>query len=696
MELILHIYTKNVSMELVMKKVFLGFFIFLILSVYAETNHDIYNELRQNPFASHFLSFEEFLLNDTYNRDYEPTDPPTGDIRQTAEFEQMEGVLVVYPLGIPISVIAELSEDTIVYTIVTTGYQNSCENTYQNNGVNMDNVEFINAGTNTHWVRDYGPWFIARDNQIEIVNFPYNRPRPLDDEIPVVVANYLGIDYYGMSVETTGGNYMCDGNFIGASTDLVYDENPSLSPADIDTYFLDYLGIETYHVTLDPLGDYIKHIDCWGKFLDVDKVLIGQVPESDYRYVDFEFVANYFAEQTTAWGNNYEVYRIYTPGGNPSTPYTNSLIANKKVFVPIAGSQWDDEAIATYEAAMPGYEVIGVSFNGWYNTDALHCRTRGVADRNMLYVEHFPLLGDQDFQTEYLIEAEIIPYSGQPVYEDSLIVYYNTEGADFIPVQMTNVTGNQYSAYIPGQTEGTEISYYLHAADEAGKSVDHPFIGLFEPHIFTVIGAPVPAELVVDPLSFNIEMQQDETDAALMELKNIGGISLTYSLSETADWLTLDPTSGTVNAGDSSDVVLTFNSTGLAADTYMCNIVISDDREETNIPVTLTVLGLGVENNSQLLANGLLGNYPNPFNPSTTISFSLDMNAYVQLSIVNTRGQKVRTLVDGHKISGQHNVVWDGRDNDGNSVASGVFFSVMGIDREDLDYTSVKKIILLK
>jgi agmatine/peptidylarginine deiminase len=104
------------------------------------------------------------------------------------------------------------------------------------------------------------------------------------------------------------------------------------------------------------------------------------VPESDYRYADFEFVANYFALQTSSWGDPYQVYRVYTPGDYPYTPYTNSLILNKKVFVPITGSQWDDEALLAYQAAMPGYEIVGIMHDTWETTDALHCRAKGIAD----------------------------------------------------------------------------------------------------------------------------------------------------------------------------------------------------------------------------------------------------------------------------------------------------------------------------
>jgi hypothetical protein len=518
----------------------------------------------------------------------------------------------------------------------------------------------------------------------------------LDDEIPIVVANYLGINYYGMDLEATGGNHMCDGISIGAATDLIYEENTNLTPTQIDQLVLDYLGLQEFHVTIDPLDDYIKHIDCWGKFLDVDKVLIGQVPETDYRYADFEYVANYFENQISAWGNNYQVYRIFTPGGNPATPYTNSLILNKKVFVPLTGSQWDDEAIATYEAAMPGYEIIGVQYGGWYNTDALHCRTRGIADRGMLYINHQPLLGDQDFQDSYTIEAEIIPLSGENLYSDSLLVFYRIDGGDFVSTPLISMGNDIYSAEIPGQPEGTLIEYYIHAADMSGRNANHPLIGSFEPHDFTVVNQPFPAELVVDPVAVIIELPQNTIDITLLELSNIGGMALTYSLQEPADWLSLNPVSGTILPGNAEDIVLTFDSNGLASGDYFCEIIISDDREETLVPVTLTVSGTNANNMISGLETVLLGNHPNPFNPSTTISFNLEKNAKVHLGIYNTKGQKLRTLINDNCAAGLHQIVWNGLDDEGNNVSSGVYFTILDVDDAGIDYTSVKKVILLK
>ncbi len=74
------------------------------------------------------------------------------------------------------------------------------------------------------------------------------------------------------------------------------------------------------------------------------------------------------------------------------------------------------------------------------------------------------------------------------------------------------------------------------------------------------------------------------------------------------------------------------------------------------------------------------GNHPNPFNPSTTIEFTLPVSGAASLSIYNIAGQKVRELTGGHLAAGAHSLVWDGRDSSGNLVSSGVYLSrlVMG------------------
>ncbi len=97
-------------------------------------------------------------------------------------------------------------------------------------------------------------------------------------------------------------------------------------------------------------------------------------------------------------------------------------------------------------------------------------------------------------------------------------------------------------------------------------------------------------------------------------------------------------------------------------------------------------------NNASIVTSELLGNYPNPFNPETRITFFTKENGHVSLDIYNIKGQKVKTLLNDTLEAGNHNVTWNGTDDNGKNVASGVFFYRMKSGK----YTSTKKMILMK
>ena len=481
---------------------------------------------------THHMSPEEKALFHTVGKGYLATDPPPGVVHNIAEFEQMEGVLVGYPgnFGISYALIAAMSQEIPVTTIVETNNQLTfVTNQYQANGVNMANANFLVAPLDSYWTRDYGPWYIRYGNdQIGIMDFIYNRPnRPNDNAVPVQMANYLNIESFGMDLITAGGNYMTDGYGISSSSDLTWVENPSLTHAEIEQMLSDYCGIDTYHVLPDPNNTYIDHIDCWGKFLDVDKVLIREVPPSHPQYDEIEATANYYANEISSWGNNYQVYRVWTPNNEP---YTNSLILNNRVFLPIMGGQWDDEAVEAYEEAMPGYEIL--TFTGsWESTDALHCRTKGIADRNTLYIEHYPLLGEQPIQPDYEIEAIITAYSGQNITADNVVVHYWINGAMQVPITMTYEGNKLYSATIPAGSAGSEMRYYISAEDDGGFTANHPFIGEPDPHVFYV-GEQLFATISLDVTEINAWANQGYVDIEQFSISNTGGLELNYTL----DW----------------------------------------------------------------------------------------------------------------------------------------------------------------
>ena len=88
----------------------------------------------------------------------------------------------------------------------------------------------------------------------------------------------------------------------------------------------------------------------------------------------------------------------------------------------------------------------------------------------------------------------------------------------------------------------------------------------------------------------------------------------------------------------------------------------------------------------------LLGNYPNPFNPETRIRFALPEASHVEITIYNTLGQVIRRLVSNESSPGEHTAQWDGKDQNGNAVSSGVYLYQFQAG----EFSVVKKMSLLR
>ena len=480
-----------------MRKNILTLLIMVVFGLLAAQNEQIHYDT--HPKFPHHATAEEremipYLSQQAHLRDAVYPAPPVSAV---AEFQPMGGVMIAYPLGIPVELVRELSQITQVKVIVN-GRQDSLQaKTYfSNNQVNMDNVRFWKITHDSYWVRDYGPWFVVDGHDsVRVIDFVYNRPqRPNDDAALEYVVDFMGVGRYEMPMVHTGGNYMVDGYGTAASTMLVLQENPYETTASLETMAQNYLGVDNYMFLPDPLGEYIAHIDCWGKFLDVDKVLIGQVPTNDPRYNNYEEVAQTFAEAVTPWGNHYQVFRVYAnPNSNQATPYTNSLILNDHVFVPVTGNSHDNEAIAAYQQAMPGYTIVPImqsNYSPWLSTDALHCRTHELADLGMLYLKHYPLLGEVSLDDPLNISVTIKALSGADLVTDSLRVFFRINHGDWHWYPLQNVSDDEYTftftainyLYQPGDT----VEYYLYAKDESGRVEKHPYIGAADPHLFTL------------------------------------------------------------------------------------------------------------------------------------------------------------------------------------------------------------------
>ncbi|MCP4632614.1 MAG: T9SS type A sorting domain-containing protein [candidate division Zixibacteria bacterium] len=171
-----------------------------------------------------------------------------------------------------------------------------------------------------------------------------------------------------------------------------------------------------------------------------------------------------------------------------------------------------------------------------------------------------------------------------------------------------------------------------------------------------------------------------------------------YEITTNSTWLTIDPTSGSVAAGDNVDITLTFDATDpdiVPDTTYNATLVINNNTSNPtiSIDVSMTTGPVSVDEDGTIpLAFSLSQNYPNPFNPETNIEYTIPENSTVTLEVFNISGQKVKTLVSGYEKAGHKEVVWNGTDDNNRKVASGIYMYKL----KSGDQTSVKKMSLLK
>jgi hypothetical protein len=130
---------------------------------------------------------------------------------------------------------------------------------------------------------------------------------------------------------------------------------------------------------------------------------------------------------------------------------------------------------------------------------------------------------------------------------------------------------------------------------------------------------------------------------------------------------------------------------------YDSFIILMSDHEYFQTQL-VPVIGTGISGSSSDenlvdLKKLKLENYPNPFNPQTTISFMTTSNTEnTEISIYNINGKLVKTLINEILPEGQYSVVWNGTDNEGQSVSSGIYLSMI----KSGNYTSTHKMIMLK
>ena len=432
------------------------------------------------------------------------SDPPEGPVRAAAEWEEVEYLVVRWTNAYQ-NILRQIVEVGVqeCKVLITTQNESSVTNYLTNQGVDLTNVEFLNTGSNSIWIRDYGGNTIYSDDVGEraLTDWIYNRPRPLDDVMPTQHANMIGMPIYvtdtGINdLVNTGGNYMSDGLGNAFASNLILEENEPGNPynvsakteEEIDAIMNAYMGIENY-IKMETLPyDEIHHIDMHMKLLDEETILVSKYPEGVADGPQIEENIDYVLSNfQSPFGTPYEIKWIDAPpstsGSYPDTggyyrTYSNAVFVNKSVIVPTYRPEVDEPALDYLRELLPGYNVVGIDVDNSNepliaSLGAIHCITHTIGVDEPLWIVHQPINEVPTGNTTVSITAMIKHVSGI----NNATVYWREEGeSEFNQLSMTIINDDNWSADLLIPSGSESIEYYIEAEANSGKSLARPLV----------------------------------------------------------------------------------------------------------------------------------------------------------------------------------------------------------------------------
>jgi agmatine/peptidylarginine deiminase len=426
------------------------------------------------------------------------TTPPPYAVRTMAEWEEIDYLCVTWTQYT--ATVREIVRNAVeeVDVIIVCSDSNQVISNLNSNNIPLTRVHFLEAPFNSIWIRDYGANTVYKDDvdSLLLIDWIYNRPRPLDDAIPEKIATELSIPLYSTvaapyDLVHTGGNLHTDGFGTAFSSELVLEENglggqfniSIKGETMIDSIMNLFMGITRYAKLTALQYDVINHIDMHWRLLDEETLLVGEFPQSLSDGPQIEANLQYVLSNfNSVWGTPYRVIRIPMP---PSTSgayppqsyyrtYANSVFVNKTMLVPIYRPEYDTTALRIFRENLPGYKVVGIDCNQIIAAaGALHCITRAVGSDNPLLIAHQRLRNTTDTQNDYQVDAWVKHITGIT----NATLWWTTDTTQSYQsaaMTLTDPTTDTWTGYIPTQNAGTEVFYYIAATATNAKTQVRP------------------------------------------------------------------------------------------------------------------------------------------------------------------------------------------------------------------------------
>lgn len=429
-----------------------------------------------------------------------PTEPvPPGCVRVAAEWEPVMGVLIGWPLEVPDALVVALAREVDLYvTVSSPAHAGRAGKQFCACGIDPRRVHFIvtEQGRGYYITRDWGPFAVFDEHgqyrlaQHQFRGYPVGTslskhlfwvppitglPYRPEGRASAAVARAVGCPLRELPVYLTGGNVAFDGHGTAFGTEILLAENRwhKVSQEQFLAVAREELGVRQFYFlpNFERLG--IQHVDCVLKLLDEERVLVKRPPPDDPASADIERLVACLSGFTNCYGRPYQILRIDTPRyhWNRLANYTNALIVNRSIFVPLFGIPGDAAALETWRQAMPGYNVQGFEDRHWVSNDSLHCRTLGVWDPGMLYLAHrrpdaATLVGGR-----LTLAVHLRDYSGAALSDGQPRLFWRTQGTAAWTTQRLEraAAAHLYQGAIEGVQPGQTVEYYFEAASQSGR-----------------------------------------------------------------------------------------------------------------------------------------------------------------------------------------------------------------------------------
>lgn len=648
-----------------------------------------------------------------------PTPPPSEPCRALTEWEETEAIIFRWGEYNDIlwQIIDKVVEVTKAYIICSSQAQaSSCRSFLISQGVSpIDSVEFMVQPTNSVWIRDYAPWWLWRLESWDraMYEWDYNRPRPLDDVIPEWLSQLWGIEYYGLDLTHTGGNWLLDGWSRAYCSGLILQENWGLTPRGVTNLFSSYASLDT--VPLTPTFYGIDHLNMSAKLLNDHTVMINQYPAGSPYNDEMEQTVQVFSNLTNQYGQPFKIIRVQTPnwGGIPYT-YCNSLTVMNRVIVPVYNQHpFDEDALALYAENMPGYDIFSINCNSIIPASgAINCITHNIPNSELIYITHAPLHDTENTTQPYPVVCQIACLG--TLDQDSLHVYWRSDvNPAWSQVPLIHTTGIEYTASIP-PCPGGKVEYYIRAVSEGGCWTTTPRYGPAAHNQF--IAGPFQMQLTLTPQNPPIIIPPGGGNFSYhIDIANNASFPRQFDV-----WAyTVTPAGDTLDNISRNDITLAANSSlsrnitqfvpasapgGAYTYAFDCgqrwaNTVFAGDffnftktpgNDALNYSGKWQSYGWDGETAiTSAPANlSLKENYPNPFNMETTFKFDIPSQSEIKIEIFNITGRKTADLFSGTLSAGEYSYTWNAR-----NLASGIYYVRLS---SSAGVNSTRKVLLLK